>query len=194
MRKLKFIATLIILASMQTFSQTNWTIDRSHSHILFSIKHMIISNVTGYFRIFDGKIVSNSDDFNNTKVDFEIDAKSINTENEKRDNHLRGTDFFDTEKFPKITFKSKSFKKISGSDYEIVGDLTMKGVTKQVKFTGDYNGSVKDPMGNTRAGFSLSTKINRFDYGLNWNKTIESGSLVASNEVKITVEIEIFRK
>jgi len=194
MKKLKLIIILILFGSLQTFSQTNWNIDRSHTHVLFSIKHMIISNVTGYFRIFDGKVVSFSDDFNNTKVEFEIDVNSINTENEKRDKHLKSTDFFDTERYPKITFKSKSFKRISGSDYEIVGDLTMKGITKEVRFKGEYNGTVKDPGGNTRAGFSMSTKINRFDYGLSWNKTIETGALVVSNEVKIECEIEIYRK
>ena len=195
MKKLQIIAIAIIFASLSAFSQTtNWSIDKAHSHILFGVKHMVISTVTGYFRIFDGKLVTNGDDFNNGYIEFNINTASINTDNEQRDKHLQSPDFFDAVKYPNITFKSKYMKKLNNNEYELVGNLTMKNVTKEIKLNVEYNGTIKDPYGKTRAGFKLSGKLDRFDYGLEWSKTIETGGLVVGKEVKIDAEIEVVKQ
>jgi polyisoprenoid-binding protein YceI len=195
MKKLQIIALAIIFASLSAFSQTtNWNIDKSHSHILFGVKHMVISTVTGYFRIFDGKLVTKGDDFNNGYIEFNINTSSINTDNEQRDKHLQSPDFFDAAKYPNITFKSKYMKKLNDNEYELIGNLTMKNVTKEIKLNVEYNGTIKDPYGKTRAGFKLSGKLDRFDYGLEWSKTIETGGLVVGKEVKIDAEIEVVKQ
>jgi polyisoprenoid-binding protein YceI len=195
MKKLQIIALAIIFASLSAFSQTtNWNIDKSHSHILFGVKHMVISTVTGYFRIFDGKLVTKGDDFNNGYIEFNINTSSINTDNEQRDKHLQSPDFFDAAKYPNITFKSKYMKKLNDNEYELIGNLTIKNVTKEIKLNVEYNGTIKDPYGKTRAGFKLSGKLDRFDYGLEWSKTIETGGLVVGKEVKIDAEIEVVKQ
>jgi polyisoprenoid-binding protein YceI len=195
MKKLQIIAIAVLFASLQAFSQqTNWNIDKSHTHILFGVKHMVISTVTGYFRIFDGKLVTNGSDFNNAYVELTIDASSVNTDNEQRDNHLKSPDFFDAQKFPKIYFKSKSFRKISDNEYDVVGNLTMKGVTKEITLKVENNGTIKDPYGKTRTGFKLSGKLDRFDYGLTWSKSIETGGLVVGKEIKIDAEVELVKE
>jgi polyisoprenoid-binding protein YceI len=195
MKKFSIIIAALFLSSFFLFSQpVNWSIDKSHTHILFGVKHMVISTVTGYFRIFDGKFVANGNDFNNAYIELTIDANSINTDNETRDKHLRSADFFDTKKYPSITFKSTNFKKTGDNQYELWGNLTMKEVTKQIKFDVELEGTIQDPYGNTRVGFKLSGKLDRFDYGLEWSKALETGGLVVGKEIKIDAEVELIKQ
>jgi polyisoprenoid-binding protein YceI len=152
---------------------------------------MLVSEVEGNFKTFTGSIVSNNADFADAAIDFTVDVKSINTDNEMRDNHLKSPDFFDAEKFPQMTFKSISFKKITEKNYELVGNLTMHGITKQVKFDVVYGGTVNAGKGMMKAGFNASTVIDRFDYDLKWNKLTEAGGAMVSQEVEITVKLEL---
>jgi polyisoprenoid-binding protein YceI len=189
--KKMFLIVAASLISLASYSQTTWTVDKSHSSIKFVVTHLVISEVEGSFKSYEGKITSTSDDFTNASINFSVDVNSINTESEKRDSHLKGTDFFDAEKFPQITFKSTSFKKVSGNKYELKGDFTMHGVTKPVVFNVVYGGTVKDPWGNTKAGFKASTTINRFDYDLKWNTMTEAGGAVVGADVEISVKLEL---
>jgi len=194
MKKIQIIAIALLLASMQAFAQpVNWSFDKAHSHIIFKARHMVISDVSGYFRVFDGKVTTKGDDFSTAKIDFTIDVNSINTENEQRDGHLKSPDFFDAKQYPKMTFKSKYMKKVSDGEYELVGDLTMKNTTKEIKLNVEYNGTIKDPYGKTRAGFRLSGSLDRFDYGLVWNKALETGGLVVGKVIKLDCEVEIVK-
>lgn len=187
----KIIVLLLLCVSYLTmFAQTKWTVDNVHSSVKFTITHLVISEVEGNFRSFSGSIVSKNPDFTDAAIDFTVDVKSINTDNEMRDNHLKSPDFFSAEKFPQMTFKSTSFKKVSGNKYDLVGDLTMHGITKQVKFDVTYGGSVKDAYGNLKAGFKATATINRFDYDLKWNALTEAGGAVVSQEVAINLRLE----
>jgi polyisoprenoid-binding protein YceI len=173
-----------------TLAQSKWQVDKAHSSVKFSVQHLVISEVEGSFRSFDGSIVSKNDDFTDAVIDFTVDVNSINTDNDMRDNHLKGEDFFNAAKYPKMTFKSKSFKKVSGNKYELVGDLTIRDVTKTVKFDVTYGGTVKDPYGNIKAGFKATTVINRFDYGLKWNALTEAGGAVVDKDVNVSLKLE----
>jgi polyisoprenoid-binding protein YceI len=187
----KLIVILVLCVSYLTlFAQTKWTVDNVHSSVKFTVTHLVISEVEGNFKVFSGTIVSKNADFTDAAVDFSVDVKSINTDNEMRDNHLKSPDFFNAEKFPQLTFKSTSFKKVSGNKYDLVGDLTMHGITKQVKFDVTYGGSVKDPYGNVKSGFKATAVINRFDYDLKWNAITEAGGAVVSQEVVISLRLE----
>ena len=194
MKTLKSIIVVLLLTATFTFGQTNWEIDKSHSKIGFSVSHLIISEVDGSFSEFDGSIVSTGDDFENAKVEFSANTASINTDNEKRDNHLKADDFFSAEKFPKITFVSKSFKKVDSKNYKLVGDFTIKDVTKEIVLNVVHNGTIKDPWGKTRAGFTLTGEINRFDYNLTWSKALETGGLVVGEDVAIIGKFEVTKK
>lgn len=174
------------LASFSANAQT-WNIDASHTNVNFTVDYMVVSELEGTFKKYDAKVTSSNADFSDIKIDFTIDVNSINTENEMRDKHLMSDDFFNTEKYPQMVFKSVSMKKIADKKYVLEGDLTIRDVTKRVKFDVNYGGTVKDPWGNTKAGFKASTKINRLDYGLKYNAAIETGEMVASNEVTITI-------
>ena len=182
------------MKTAEVTSMTQWAIDPSHSEIGFKVKHLMISNVKGVFKEFTTSVATSEPGMTINAISFSMNTASVNTGDETRDAHLRSADFFDAEKFPKMTFKSKSFKKLSGKNYEMSGDLTMKGVTKPIKFKVEFNGSIKDPMGNTRAGFKLSGKVNRYDYGLTWNKALETGGFVVGKEIKIESQIEIYKK
>lgn len=166
-----------------------WTIDATHSHVGFSVRHMVVSTVRGEFRTFTGTV--NFDEANPaaSSVEAEVQTASISTHDDNRDNHLRSADFFDAEKYPTITFKSTSVEK-AGDDYKVTGDFTLHGVTRPITFTLEYSGTVKDPYGLQRAGFSAKTKINRKDYGLTWNNLLETGGAIVSDEVKIELEVE----
>jgi len=190
MRKI-FLAATALLFSVASFAGTTWSVDNSHTNVKFSITHLVVSEVEGNFKTFGGKVVAPSEDFQNADIQFSVDVASINTDDEKRDGHLKGDDFFNAEKFPKMTFKSASFKKVSGNKYVLEGDLTIRDVTKHVKFDVTYVGTVKDPWGNTKAGFKAKAQINRFDYGLKWSAAVESGGLVVSKEVDITINLEL---
>ena len=190
MKRILLLSVAVAL-TLSIFAQTKWKVDFSHSSIKFTVTHMLISEVEGDFKTYTGSVVSTTPDFADAAIDFTIEVKSINTESEMRDKHLQSADFFDAEKFPQITFKSKSFKKTSGNKYELIGDLTMHGVTKEVKFDASFGGTVNDPWGNTKAGFKATTTINRFDYGLKWNSLTEAGGAVVSPEVQISVKLEL---
>jgi len=169
---------------------TNWKIDPAHSEINFNVKHLLVSTVRGHFEKFDATIKSDKEDFSDAKIEFEADVNSINTKNEQRDAHLKSADFFDAENHPKMTFKSASVKKISDHEFEVNGDLTLRGVTKEITLNVIYNGTVDGMGGSEVAGFEVKGKLNRFDYGLQWNGLTEAGGVVVSNEVKIEIFAE----
>ncbi len=194
MKTIKLLFALLFLSASLTFAQTNWAFDKSHSKIGFSVTHLLITDVEGQFKEFEGTIVSPTDNFENASINFTAEISSIDTDNEKRDNHLKSDDFFNAEKFPKMTFKSKSFTKVEGKNFKLVGDLTIRDVTKEVSLDVVYNGTVKDPWGNTKAGFSLEGVINRFDYNLKWDAAIETGGLVVGEDVTILAKLQLIKK
>ena len=179
------------LLQMAIFAQTKWTIDLAHSSVKFTVTHLVISEVEGQFNTYSGTVTSTNPDFTDANVDFTIDVNSINTDNGMRDKHLKSPDFFNAEKFPQITFKSTSFKKIKDNNYELTGDLTLHGTTKKVKFDVTYGGTADDGYGNIKAGFKATTTINRFDYGLQWNKLTEAGGATVGKDVNIIVRVEL---
>lgn len=183
------IFTVIVLAN-SGYSQGKWSVDNTHSNVKFTVTHLLISEVEGYFKSFTGTLQSLKPDFTDAKIDFSVDIASINTDNDMRDKHLKSDDFFNAEKFPKMTFKSLLFKKISDKKYELTGDLTIRDVTKRVKFDVTYGGTVKDGYGNTKAGFKATATINRFDYNLKWNSVTEAGGVVVGPEVEILLNLE----
>ncbi len=192
MKKVK--QTLALLAfSMGLTAQTNWKVDASHSKLGFSVVHMMISETEGTFKVYDGKVSSPKElDFTGATIDFSVDVNSVNTEDEKRDGHLKGEDFFDAAKFPKMMFKSTSMKAKGKMMYDLEGDLTIKGVTKKVKLQAvGAPKIVKDPWGNMRYAFKVIGKINRKDYGLTWNAALEAGGVAVSEDVSLNITIEL---
>jgi polyisoprenoid-binding protein YceI len=169
-----------------------WNLDPEHSTIEFRVTHMVVSKTTGRFTDYAGFIDMDAESGTVTAVEATIKAGSVNTNHEKRDAHLRNADFLDVEHYPTMTFKLKSYKKTAES-FTAVGDLTLRGVTKEITLMGRFNGATKDPWGNTRAGFSAEGKLNRKDFGMIWNKTLDSGGLVVSDEVQIRLEIECIK-
>lgn len=168
-----------------------WKIDPIHSEVKFKVKHLVVANVTGQFNKFDAQIESEKNDFSDAKMTFEADVNSINTNNEMRDGHLKTADFFDAQNHPKLNFVSKSIKKLSESEYEIAGDLTIRGITKEIYLNVVYNGTVTGMDGASVAGFEIYGKINRFDFGLEWNTLTEAGGLTVGKDVKIEIFAEM---
>jgi len=191
----KVLYTLLAAGLTLTgFAQkTTWDVDAAHTSVHFTVPHLVISEAEGNFKVFGGSVESPSADFENAVIKFDIDVTSINTDNEMRDKHLKGDDFFAADKFPKATFISKTFKKVKGNQYKLVGDLTMRGVTKPVTFDVTYNGIGKDSYGRSVAAFKMKGKINRMDYGVKWNSAVEAGSAVGE-EVELTSRIELVKK
>lgn len=179
---------------MATTTKTKWVLDPTHSELLFKVKHLMITNVKGEFRKFDASIESDGDDFDNASVTATVDASSIFTNNEDRDNHLRSDDFFSVEAHPEITFESTSLEKLDDENYRLNGTLTMKGVSKEISLDVEFGGIIKDPYGNVKAGFSVSGKINRKEWGLNWNAALETGGVMVSDEVRISSEVQFVRQ
>ncbi len=175
---------------MSTDTLTKWTIDTAHSEITFKVKHLVISTVTGKFRDFDASIESDNEDFENAAISFEANIDSIETGNQDRDNHLKSEDFFNAPEYPKMTFESASFKKTGNGEYKLIGDLTIRNNTKQVELDAEYGGTVIDPYGNTKAGFDVTGKINRKEFGLTWSAVTEAGSVVVSDEVKLNLNVQ----
>ena len=175
-------------------STTKWAIDPTHSEIGFKVKHMMFTNVSGKFQKFTADIIAEGDDFENAAINFSGDIESLTTGNADRDTHLLSPDFFDVEKFPKITFNSTSVKKIDENQYEITGDLSLHGATKSVKLDAEYSGQMKDPWGNTKAGFALTGKINRKDWGLNWNAALETGGVLVGEDIKLVAEVQFLKQ
>jgi len=188
--KLKLLL-IVMVTGLAAQAQTSWTIDKSHSNIRFTATHMLITDVDGEFRNFDATMVGSSDDFDGAQVEFSAQVASINTGNERRDGHLKSDDFFNAEKFPEISFKGTIEKE--GADYFLVGDFTMRDVTKKVKFDLDYNGTMN--MGETtKAGFKVTGTVDRFEYGLKWDRAIETGGLVVGKEIEITCNVQMDSK
>ena len=188
-------ALFIFVFSLSIVSaQTTWKADIAHSKVSFAISHMVISEVTGRFKDFDAALVQTKDDFADSKLTATIKANSINTDNENRDKHLRSADFFDAEKYPELTFASKSFEKTGKDSYKITGDLTMHGETKSVVLDTKLNGQMNDPWGNTRAGFKATGKVNRKDFKIQWNKTLEAGGLLVGEDVEIIINVEMVKE
>lgn len=173
---------------------STYKIDASHSEITFKVKHLMITNVTGSFTQFDATLESEAADFSDAKITFEADVNSVTTNNEQRDAHLKGDDFFAAEKFPKLSFVSKSFTKKSDDEYTLTGDLTIRDQTKTVELAVEYTGDATDPWGNNRSGFEINGKINRKDFGLTWGAVTEAGGVVVSDEVKLHLNVQMIKQ
>jgi polyisoprenoid-binding protein YceI len=173
---------------------TKWAIDPTHSEIGFKVKHMMFTNVSGKFETYEATITTEDDDFTKSAISFSADVTSINTNNTDRDNHLKSADFFDAENNPKLTFISSSVTKIDNENYEVVGDLTLHGITKTIRLASEISDLMKDPWGNTKVGLNISGKINRKDWGLNWNSALETGGVLVSEEVKLNIELQLIKQ
>jgi polyisoprenoid-binding protein YceI len=172
-------------------TKTKWVIDPAHSEISFKVKHMMMINVKGVFTKYDASIYTTGDDFASAEIDFWMDPNSLKTNDEKRDQHLRSSDFFDVEHHKEITFRSDTIEKKEDDEYELWGNLTIKGITKKIKLDVEFSGIQKDPWGNEVAGVSLTGKINRKDWELNWNTLLESGGVLVADLVTISCDVEL---
>jgi len=174
--------------------QTTWAIDPTHTEIGFKVKHMMFTNVSGKIGTYTATIETDNDDFSNAAIDFTAEAASITTGNADRDAHLLSADFFDAAQFSTLHFAATSLKKIDGTDFELTGNLTIHGVTKAVTLAAEFGGLMKDPWGNIKAGFNISGKINRKDFGLTWNAALETGGVLVSDEVRIIAEVQLIKQ
>lgn len=171
-----------------------WAIDLTHSEIGFKVKHMMFTNVSGKFEEIYVNLENEDDHFETSDITFSAEVNSVNTGNLDRDNHLRSADFFDAEHYSKITFKSTAVKKINEGEFQILGDLTIKNVTQSIALDAEYSGLMKDPWGNTKMGLSINGKINRKDFGLTWNASLETGGVLVGEEIKLTAEIQLIKQ
>jgi len=190
MKKIIYSLFLILSVLANLNAQTKWIADKSHSKIQFNVTHLVISEVAGMFKSFDINVQSSKDDFSDANIDFTADVASIYTDNDRRDAHLKSDDFFNAEKFPKMIFKGKSFKKVEGNNFKLTGDLTIRDITKEVTLDVVYNGTVQ-AWGKTVAGFKIKGAINRFDYNLKWNTILEAGGAVVAKTVYINIDLEL---
>jgi len=179
---------------MSTQVASKWAIDAAHSEIGFKVKHLMISNVAGKFDKFTGSVESVSDDFVNANISFEAEVASVNTGQPQRDGHLQSPDFFDAAQFPHIKFASTRFEKVNGSKYVLTGDLTIRNVTKSVVLDVEFSGVAKDLYNNTKAGFEITGKINRTDFGLNFNAPLETGGVILSEEIKLQIDAQLLKQ
>lgn len=175
-------------------SKTKWLLDQTHSELGFKIKHLMITNVSGSFKNFNAIVETREEDFSTAQIKLTAEMASIFTNNEQRDNHLRTSDFFEVEKYPELKFKSTKVEKIDSDTFALYGELTLKGVTKPVKLNVEFNGVTKDPWGVERAGFLVTGKINRSNWGVNFNAALETGGVMLSEEVKISSEIQLIKQ
>jgi polyisoprenoid-binding protein YceI len=178
---------------MKTEEVTKWAIDPTHSKVGFKVKHLMISNVLGSFRDFSGEVKTAGNDFSTAAISFSLKTASVDTEMPDRDGHLKSPDFFDAEKYPVITFDAKGLKDLGDDMYELNGSLKIKDVSKPVTLAVEFGGVMSDPWGNIKAGFSISGKINRKVWGLNWNAALEAGGVLVGEEVKIDCDIELLK-
>lgn len=180
---------------METNSKKiQWAIDPAHSEISFRVKHLMITNVKGSFKEFTAVVVTDGDDFTSAEIRFSMNPASIDTGDSQRDAHLKSADFFDVGKYQEAGFTATSFTKTGPSSFKLKGDLTMRGITKPVSLDVEFLGTMKDPWGNMKAGFTVSGTINRKEWDLNWNAALETGGVLVSEEVKIMCEIQLIRK
>lgn len=175
-------------------AETKWLSDAMHSELQFKIKHLMISNVSGSLKNFQVEVKTNDEDFSTARINMSAQMDSISTNNEQRDIHLRNSDFFEVEKYPELQFKSTKVEKEDEDTFILRGELTMKGVTKPVKLNVEFNGSTKDPWGGERAGFLITGKINRTDWGMNFNSALETGGVMLGEEVRISCEIQLVKQ
>jgi polyisoprenoid-binding protein YceI len=179
---------------ISTSVTTQWSVDPTHSEIQFKVKHLVISTVTGSFKSFSASATTEGDDWTKARINFEADIASIDTNMDQRDTHLKSADFFDAQKYPKLTFESTSLRKVSGNDYKLEGNLTIKDVTKPVTLDVEYGGAATDFYGNDKAGFELTGKISRKEFGLTWDAVTEAGSVVVADEVKLIANIQFIKQ
>lgn len=186
---------LLVLAMFGVASaqNTKWNIDKSHSSINFAVDHLVISETTGKFEDYTVNAKSDRTDFTDVVFDFTAQINSVNTDDAKRDEHLKSADFFDQKNYPVITFKSKKFIKVKGNVYKVTGDLTMHGITKTVTLSAKFGGIIKDPWGGTRAGLKVFGEIDRYDFGLKYNSVLEAGGLSIGQMIRITCNIELIK-
>jgi len=173
---------------------TKWVLDPMHSEVQFKVKHLVISTVSGFFKSFEGALETTNDDFEDSEITFALNIDSIDTNQAPRDEHLKSPEFFDAAQFPQITFKSTSFKKTGDEEYDLIGDLTVKGITKSVKLAAEFGGSTDDFYGNTKAGFEVTGKINRKDFGLTWDGVTEAGSIVVGEDIKLLINVQFAKQ
>jgi polyisoprenoid-binding protein YceI len=190
MKRLVVVLFAIIVVFAFGKAQSEWKFDKFHSSVTFSVRHMVISEVSGNFKDFSVVLKSEKEDFSDATVESVIQVASISTDNDYRDKHLKSDDFFNAEKFPEIKFKSAKFEKLGDNKYKITGDLTIRDVTKTVTFDAILNGILKTDKGLLSA-WKATTTINRFDYNLKWNQTIETGGLIVGKDVTITLNLEL---
>lgn len=174
-------------------SNSKWVIDPTHSEIGFKVKHMMFTNVSGKLQKYEAQIESEDENFENAKISFSGDIDSLTTNNADRDAHLLSADFFDAAQFPKIDFESTSFSKGNNGDYNLNGDLSLHGKTMPITLISEFSGIMSDPWGNTKAGFALTGKINRKDWGLNWNTALETGGVLVGEEVNLSIELQFIK-
>ena len=178
----------------ETMAKTKWTLDPIHSEVGFKVKHMMITNVSGSFGQYGVKAETDGNDFSSARFEFTASAESISTGNTDRDKHLKSGDFFDSAQYPELKFVSTNVTKRGGDQFEVIGDLTIKGVTRSVTLNVEYGGIGKDPWGNEKAGFTIETKFKRTDFGLNWNAALETGGVLVSDEVRVFAEVQLVRE
>jgi polyisoprenoid-binding protein YceI len=179
---------------METTSKTKWTIDPSHSEISFKAKHLMITNVKGVFKEFEGTVFTTDNSFITSDIEFRMKPASVDTGTADRDAHLRSADFFDVEKFEYATFKGSRVEKIDNEYFILTGDLTIRGVTQTVKLDVEFGGVMKDPWGNEKAGYAITGKVNRKDFGLTWNAALEAGGVLVSDEIKIICDVQLVKQ
>lgn len=175
-------------------TSTLWVLDPMHSEVQFKVKHLVISTVTGFFKSFEGSFETVNEEFAGANITFSLDVSSIDTTQELRDNHLKSAEFFDSEKYPRISFKSTSFTNTGGDNYKLEGNLTIKDVTKPVTLDVEYGGTATDFYGNTKAGFEITGKINRKDFGLTWDGVTEAGAIVVGEDIKLTINAQFAKQ
>ncbi|MCB9081135.1 MAG: YceI family protein [Lewinellaceae bacterium] len=168
-----------------------WALDTAHTEVQFKVKHLVISTVTGAFKSFSGTVNTENENFDQAEVNFQLDVNSIDTNNTDRDNHLKSADFFAADEFPQITFSNGILKLVKDEEYALNGDLTIRGVTHPITLAVTFNGTMKDPWGNMKAGFEITGKLNRKDYGLNWNAITEAGGMLVGEEVKLVINAQL---
>jgi len=180
------------MTKSSVLTQTKWGIDPTHSEVQFKVKHLVISTVTGSFKKFQGEVLTEGEDFDNATVNFGIDVASIDTNQADRDNHLKSEDFFAASQYPELTFSGTLYKK-KGNDYKLAGDLTIRGNARPVELDVEFGGVAKDPWGNVKAGFELTGKINRKEFGLTWNAVTEAGGMLVGEDIKLQINIQVVK-
>lgn len=191
----QLLLLLFLCPWLTTLGQTaSWKLDRVHSSVKFSVVHMLISEVEGKFTSFEGTIKSAKPDFSDAAIDFSVDVMSIDTDDDNRDKHLKSSDFFNADDYPRMIFKSTKFTKTGDDKYTLEGDLTIRGITKRTTFNVTLGGQTTDNQGKVHAGFKANTYINRFDYNLKWDKKTETGGLVVDKMVNVTLNLEFIRQ